>query len=421
MTSRPRLLVLAACLLLAKSGLAAALTWAQCAREAADHNAQIKVSAENVHQAHNNYLASLGSFMPSFSASIGQSQSGSYVADSFIGGDPGSTISLTVNQNLFAGFGTVAAITASRARLQNAEISLSVTAAETGYNLRSAFYQSLYAQQQVALGQEILKRRRENLSQVKRQVALGRDTEGSLLLTEANFLQARLDSVGHDDEVRTASLRLCEVLGREPANDLVVTGEFKSAAPLGPVPDVRRMAAELNQTHLALTRVESARAGVINARSVLLPRVNMSASITRSGTQISPQTGSWGVGLNLSYEFFTGGSTLWQVDTAQSVLLQAELEYGSVLRQQAAQLKTDYIAYSNSAVQNQISRTFLKAAQARATLARQQYGDGLLEFNDWDTIETELIARQRTALLGGRDAGIAKAGWERSQGMAFDW
>jgi outer membrane protein TolC len=245
---------------------------------------------------------------------------------------------------------------------------------------------------------------------------LGHESQGSALLAEAYVLQSTAVARAYEEEVRAASLNLCGVLGRTPANDLVVSGEFESLQPDAAQPDTMRMARETNQTHLALAHVEAARAAVTNARSVLLPRVNMSASITRSGTQIAPQTGSWGIGLNLSYEFFTGGSTLWQVDTALSVQLQSELEYGNVLREQSSLLKTEYIDYSNGAAQRQVALAFLKAARFRSKVARKQYQDGLLDFNDWDVIENDFALRQRAALAGALASSLAQASWERSQG-----
>ena len=56
------------------------------------------------------------------------------------------------------------------------------------------------------------------------------------------------------------------------------------------------------------------------------------------------------------------------------------------------------------------------AAETRAGIARSKYNNGLMSFEDWDRIETDLIQRQKAALLGRRERVLAEAAWEQTQG-----
>ena len=59
---------------------------------------------------------------------------------------------------------------------------------------------------------------------------------------------------------------------------------------------------------------------------------------------------------------------------------------------------------------------FLKAAEVRSEIARAQYQNGLLSFEDWDLIENDLIDKQKAMLTSQRDAVVARAAWEKMLG-----
>ena len=44
---------------------------------------------------------------------------------------------------------------------------------------------------------------------------------------------------------------------------------------------------------------------------------------------------------------------------------------------------------------------------------------GLISFQDWDTIENDLISNQKTILVNLRDAIAAEAAWEQAQGKGY--
>jgi outer membrane protein TolC len=63
-----------------------------------------------------------------------------------------------------------------------------------------------------------------------------------------------------------------------------------------------------------------------------------------------------------------------------------------------------------------VDEDFLKAANARAEIARSKYSNGLMSFEDWDIIENDLINRQKAVLQSRRDRVTAEAAWEQVLG-----
>jgi outer membrane protein len=52
----------------------------------------------------------------------------------------------------------------------------------------------------------------------------------------------------------------------------------------------------------------------------------------------------------------------------------------------------------------------------RSELGRAKYKNGLLNFEDWNAIESDLINRQKAKLQSQRDRVVAEAAWEQATG-----
>jgi outer membrane protein TolC len=85
-------------------------------------------------------------------------------------------------------------------------------------------------------------------------------------------------------------------------------------------------------------------------------------------------------------------------------------------RQLLVQLKQAYVTYVESVAQLKVDSSFREAAAMRADIARKQYNNGLLSFQDWDTIESDYIKRQKNYLASKRDRVINESNWEKALG-----
>jgi hypothetical protein len=63
-----------------------------------------------------------------------------------------------------------------------------------------------------------------------------------------------------------------------------------------------------------------------------------------------------------------------------------------------------------------VQEAFLKAAQTREEIGKAQYLNGLLNFQNWDQLETNLTSQQKTELSSFLGAKSAEASWELTQG-----
>ncbi|MEZ5405875.1 MAG: TolC family protein [Verrucomicrobiia bacterium] len=97
-------------------------------------------------------------------------------------------------------------------------------------------------------------------------------------------------------------------------------------------------------------------------------------------------------------------------------LLRSLAELRSSDNETELSLAQDYKTLVDAVERVKIDEERLQAAALRAEIAEKQYRNGLISFQDFETITNDYINLQRTALTSRRDAVIAEANWEQSQG-----
>ena len=166
------------------------LTLEDCIKEASQNNKDLLASVQSVKSAENSHMASIGQFLPqiSFSASAGRSGQGG-VNDAFNSPVYGqnSSLSLNASQDIFSGFKDFASVNQANAQLDLARAQLTQTKAQLSHDLKSAFYQLLYSQQQIDLLKNIATRQKSNMDLVEMNFKGGTDNKGSFLQAQGGL------------------------------------------------------------------------------------------------------------------------------------------------------------------------------------------------------------------------------------------
>ena len=416
-----RALLFSTLLMVAASAPADSLTLAQALTQAADHNPSVRQARASLAQARERKLAAYAAFLPKLSFSAGQSQSGSYDPDQneFSGGNRGTSLGLSSSINLFHGMGDLASLRQAEASLGSAEEDLRVSLAATAYTVRSAWAQLLFAQQQVALNAQTTKRREDNAALVQLRFDVGSENKGSLLQTQAQSAQAEADTRSAARAVAAARRALARALGQDDGSKLEAQGDF-------PLPteavegDDAKLAASLPTVTKARLGLDSARAAVGGADAAFLPSLNASAGLNRSGSEWLPQQGSWSTGLSLSWTLFNGFSDLANRSSAKEALLAQEAALEDAQRSGADDLASARDNLADALDQLKVRDAVLKANETRAEIARAQYTQGLIGFQDWDQIESALISAQQSSLNGRRDAALNGFAWQKALSIGWE-
>jgi outer membrane protein len=405
------------------SHAATPLTWEQCVSIARAHNPDLAAAGEAVHAAQSGLKASYSGFFPQLSANgiFTHGNSGGGGSSSLLIPGGSNTIkdnySLGINatEQLFSGFRDEGKIKEAKANLESLEAAFQIAEAKLGFDLKSAFAQLLYSEKNIGLTEDIARRREGNLRLVKLRFEGGRENKGSYLLSSAAFSQASFDNAQARRAVTVAEKLLIRLLERAETEKISVQGELTTRDP-SPTPDFISLAQSTPDFRQADAQWLVAQAQAQEARALFFPEVDFNASVSRQGDHFFPDTNRWSVGLSLSFPFFPGTQNIFNYESARATERKTELVRRSTQDQMWVKLQQAHSGFIDAIGQYHVAEEFLIAAESRATIARGRYTTGLMTFEDWDLIENDLINREKQALAGRRDAVLAEATWEQTQG-----
>jgi len=415
---------------------AEALTWMQCVKEASLNNPGIAASLKGLQNKEMLRKGAYSSYFPQVTATSSASRSynpieidtqsstsgENVVATSFGSSSSQSeysnsySVGITIQQQIFDGFRTKGNIDQAKAEAAVALAQVLTEKALVSYELKSAFAQLLYAQELVGMLQSIVAQRELNARMVGLKYDIGRENKGALLLSEANLSQARLDLEQAGRTVKVSQFQLQTAMGRRVFRAVQANGHLVTT-PVGKEPDFQTVALKTPNHFQQTAAVEASKAGITVAQADFYPQISASFSYTGNDNNSFIAPNSWTVGLNGSLAVFDGGSTYFNVRAARATLQQQQATLRSTDADTAQSLAEDYTDYISAVENVRVSRDFLEASELRAKIAEAQYRNGLISFQDFDTITNDYITRQKTELQSRRDAVLAEAQWEESRGV----
>jgi len=400
-----------AILLLILSNSASALTFQSCVESLNQSNPELLSARESLSSQEELAKGAYSAFFPTVNASIGMSRN---TPNRVL--EPQYSGALSVSYNLFSGLRDRARVRIARANLEIARANLDSVRARVSFLLRQAFAQSVYARENIALTRGIRERRAQNERLVRAQYETGRENEGSYLVSKGLLEQAIYDERVARDQAVIAAQNLAHVLGYD-STEPTAEGEVPSENP----PDGVEVEALLRLTpayRTQLAKIDLAEASFESARSGFFPSLDLAGTLSTLGNQPTFQDRKQlGIGLTLTIPLFSGLSTFRDTRSASALQEVAHQNQVSINFETLTNLRQALFTYQQSLQKLKVDLGLMNAATVRATIARKRYNHGLLAFEQWDIIETDLINRQKNALASKRDRIIAESNYRQVQGL----
>ena len=329
--------------------------------------------------------------------------------------------SLSLTQNLFRGLSDYYKTSQATANTRVASATFQASKAKVSYDFITSYQTLLTSADSVRLTSNIVERRQANLRLVDLRFASGRENKGSFLLSQAYLLQAKYDHLlaKHDLELMQVSLGhfLSSEAKDESAKPINVTDPVPLKNP--PVaPDFEALSIRTPEYQEISATVDANTASVGLARSAFLPSLNLIGSTGKAGPDFFPQsTNRWSVEASLTIPLFDGGKDYSSVNSSNYTKNSSLVHRVSVNQKQAETLIQFYQKYLESDEKLKVDASFKDAASLRAEIARSQYNNGLITFNDWDIIETDLINREKAYLQSRKERVLSEAAWNQALGQ----
>ena len=406
------------------------LTWGECVKEATLNNPGLAAAQQEIQRTEAVRKGAYSTFLPQVNATSGMSRShnernvtisgfgvegtpssggGSYYTDSY-------TLQIQAQQQLFDGFFTKGQVDKARAEISVAVAKLLTQKALVSFELKSAFAQMLYAQELIDIAGEILERRELNARMVELKYDNGRENKGALLLSRANVTQAKTDLQQARRTLELSGIQLATVMGRTKFGPMAAKGLLKTAEP-AKEPDYVALAVKTPAHFQQEAAVAAAKAGITVAASDFYPQIYAYGNISSQSGEGYATPKSWEIGLSGTWALFDGAATYFNVRAARANLESQRSSLRLTLVDTARSLAEDHRSLLDAIENVDVSAAFLEATALRARIAEEQYRNGLVSFQDFDVITNDHINRQKSHLMARRDAVLAEARWEESQGI----
>lgn len=336
--------------------------------------------------------------------------------------DKAYSASVTATENLFNGFSDQSKIDRAKSNTLSFQANLESVKAKVSYDLKNAFSGLLYSQKYIALTEDIIKRREANLKLVQLRFESGRENIGSLNLSKAYLAQAKYDYLQAKNSLDVYQTELARVLGIEDYSSLAVEGGVPLTKP--PFEDNRQinyknLIKDIPEYRKALAQEQITKADISLSKSAFFPSLNLTQTAGRTGRESGPTNNSWAIGANLIFPLFNGGKDYYASKSATEDYRASVHNTKNVEESNVTKLKYAYTKYVEAVMKLEVDDAFVVAAASRERIAKAQYNNGLITFTDWDTIENDLINRQKALLQTQKERVTAEAAWEQAQGRGI--
>jgi outer membrane protein len=394
-----------------------ALTWADCVRLAIQQNPDLQASREAVLNSDAVRMGAYSALYPQISASFGDTRN--YTGATLYSPYVYSTAyaeQLTVSQLIFNGFLTKGNIDQARAQLNLAFANLNGQKATVSYNLKSSFAQLLYAQKLIKISRNVIDIRQSNARLVKLLYEGGSEDQGNMMLSQANLDQALYNL---DQAVRTRDLsgvQLGVYIGQNLPAPVLAEGELQTNV-LPVMPDFQKLALQTIPYFQRKAQVDAAAAGITIANSGWYPTITADANGTRSDSHFPIRNHGWSAGFSVSYPIFQGGATYFDVKAASASLREALDDLRSGTNDAALTLAQMFKNMVDAEDNVRIQKELLDATALRYKISQADYRNGLMSFQDFNSITDDYVGQQQALLSAQLSAVTSEAAWEEAQGV----
>jgi outer membrane protein TolC len=392
------------------------LTWEQCIEKARVYNPDLVSARSALRELEYEVTSASAGFLPSVSASAGASLGQSEDSDRWSENES-SSASVNLSQDLFSGGGNTAKRKRALAQLKIGMEQYRQTLADVELNARLAYIEVVYAQELIELTQKIEERRAANVRLIQLRFDGGRENAGSLARTKAQLSQAAYESNEARRSLEYALRNLTAAIGlTTPVAG--VTGTL-NAAPPEALEDLEALMQQTSDYLIAATQVEASEQGFRVTRSARFPQVSLSAAAGVSdGSGFDSYDGYWKVGLNVSMSLYSGGQLGSDVAAAREQVIQSEMDLIATGNALLASLQQQWNSYANAIESETVQQELLDAEMLRAEISTAKYKQGLLSYEDWDTIESNVISQGKTHLQRIRSSEQQQAYWKNVLGLS---
>lgn len=225
-----------------------------------------------------------------------------------------STMRLTVTEELFRGGARFFDLRRALLTVDNTRLSTDFTRQQLEYNVKTAVYRYLSAENNLSLAREILEQQRDNYRFAQARFASGEVIELDVMQAEIDVNNAENAVLEAEQTLENAREALNLAIGANLESRYPVQGELEPVLPDLDPDELVAVAIRTRPDYLSMkNRVAIQHSAIKSANAAYLPAASMGAQLQRTGSeigqnrfQLSPESETRYYWFNLSWTLFDG-------------------------------------------------------------------------------------------------------------------
>jgi len=413
MNLRPLLLLPLSLAIMSNSSFAAdLLSLDDCISLAKENNLKLAQAATAIEKERAGLTDAHSLYYPSINLSSGYRNN-----EGLAGGREGRySTNLSVRYPIYLGGYVGASTRIAEAEVEMAEVDYYLTESDVAFAVKEAFFRILQKRDQIALIDNIFKRREDDLVIIKLKYAAGRESSPAVQEAEANLLQAEYDRMKAEEELLLAKVELNLLLGRPRGEDISVWYQdepMELSAVDSLVEEGKSERAELEFERLYREAVE---ARLTQAKSDYWPTISLSSSYGWQGDAPLEQEGGWSAGIDVSFSVFEGFSRKAKVTEATLALREEDLRLSELEDSIEEEIEQAYSSWKLAVVNLDVSEKSLDAVGEMYRLTKLQYEQGRTSYLFLQQKESALTRAELDHANALFNLRVARASLERAVG-----
>jgi len=324
--------------------------------------------------------------------------------------------SIGVSSPLYQGGNIRAGVKIAKAKVEIAEENYRQGEDEVILSVKEAFFRILQKQEQIALSEDVLKRRKEDLVLIRLKYEAGRESSPAVKEAEASLLQAEYDKTQAEEDLSLAKIELNFLLGRPRRAEVSLRYEDEDIK----FPSLDRLIeeAKTQRPDIRSQRVDTEvlKAQVTQAKSNYFPKISLSSSYGWQGSEFMDQQGSWSVGISLSLPIFEGFSRKAKVEEITLSLRNQNARIFELEQQIEEEIEQAWVSWELAEKTIEVNDKTLQASREMYQLTKLQYEQGLTSYFFLQQKESDLTNAENRYVNALYNLRVSIAGLEKVWG-----
>jgi outer membrane protein TolC len=328
-------------------------------------------------------------------------------------------IAVTLDQPVFDGWRTAAAVRTGTLEAQIAELALERAIAGVRLAVVRAYGRVLVTTAAVASATAFVESAASDLERARARRDNGLETEASVLALQVSLDQgaARRSAAQADAALARAELNALVGAGLDDAPSLAAFGE-RAPVTIDAASLERRALEHRAEVRQAAARVDQAHAARRAARASLLPHLGVQAGFEANGSAFDDRATSWIAGVQVRWNLFAGGGDAAASRAAAFAATRAAAERERVETAVRLDVRSAVAQVQSAAAREQASRQGITQARESQRIIRDRYEAGLAPASELLRAAGLLRQAEADRIAATVDLHVAIAALEYASGVA---